>query len=390
MTGGPVGFWSYVHDDNDAVDNAILDLRKLIMGAYSILTGEDLTLFVDTEINWGEEWEQRISSSIAGTTFFIPIITPRFFKSKACRQEVIDFTTKATEANGLNELFLPILYADVPYLSKDAEDPVIRLVAKTQYVKWHKLRLLDPLSSEHRAAVHELAEEIHRISQDVAEKPDTVVSTTGEGGPTDQGGDDADDDAPGTLDLIADAESIMPVFAETIEAMGECLTEIGEIGTASKPELDRAAMNPKVGPRLAVMQKVATKLEVPAQRYLELSTEYASQVIELNKAIDAIIHLRPYSEMSPSDQAEYLSLANSIRKMRDSANEALAGVIFASDAMQEVASLSRAMRKPASKLQRGVERMGDVQALYDEWVRGFEESGVWDDDPPGAENSDTE
>ena len=47
MVEGPVGFWSYVHDHNDAVDGAILGLRRLIMGAYSILTGEDLTLFVE-------------------------------------------------------------------------------------------------------------------------------------------------------------------------------------------------------------------------------------------------------------------------------------------------------------------------------------------------------
>jgi hypothetical protein len=36
------------------------------MNAYAVLTGEDLRLFVDTEINW-EEWEKRISDSIAGT-----------------------------------------------------------------------------------------------------------------------------------------------------------------------------------------------------------------------------------------------------------------------------------------------------------------------------------
>ena len=53
MVEGPVGFWSYVRDDNDTVDGAILGLRRLIMGAYSILTGEDLTLFVATPRSTG-------------------------------------------------------------------------------------------------------------------------------------------------------------------------------------------------------------------------------------------------------------------------------------------------------------------------------------------------
>lgn len=70
--------------DNKAVDGAILELRKLIMKAYSLITGEDdLTLFVDQEyISWGEEWEKRIANSIAGTTFFIPIITARFSRAR--------------------------------------------------------------------------------------------------------------------------------------------------------------------------------------------------------------------------------------------------------------------------------------------------------------------
>lgn len=157
MTEGPVGFWSYVHDDNNAVDGAILELARLIKNAYSVHTGDDLTLFIDTEIDWGEEWETRISDSISGTTFFIPVITPRYFKSQQCRQEVIDFTTKA-EASGLKDLFLPIIYTDVPLLSPEADDPVVRLVAKTQYVRWDKLRLLDSKSSEHRTAIHALAE----------------------------------------------------------------------------------------------------------------------------------------------------------------------------------------------------------------------------------------
>jgi len=77
MVEGPVGFWSYVRADNEAADGAILELRNLIINAYALITGDDLTLFVDQEnITWGQEWQTRIADSIAGTTFFIPIITP--------------------------------------------------------------------------------------------------------------------------------------------------------------------------------------------------------------------------------------------------------------------------------------------------------------------------
>jgi hypothetical protein len=377
MAEGPVGFWSYVHADNDAVDGAILHLRQLIVKAYSIITGGDLTLFVDTEINWGEEWEKRIADSIAGTTFFIPVITPRFFKSKACRQEVIDFTTKA-ETSGLNELFLPILYVDVPFLSKDADDPVVRLVAKTQYIKWNELRLLEPTSSEHRTAAHELAVEIERISREVADKPESDVSPT-DGGESD---DEPDDNAPGTLDLIAQAEEALPAWNQTVEDMARCLDEIGEIPRKNQANLDRVAKQSKMGPRLAVIRKTATELQEPSQRFLDLATAYASQLIEVNAGIDALIHLKPYSEMEASEQAEFLDLADSVRHMRDLAAKAFESAADLSETFSEIGSLSRDMRKPSSTLQRGIERMGDVQSIFDEWVKGFEESGVWDE--PGA------
>ncbi|WP_328357999.1 toll/interleukin-1 receptor domain-containing protein [Mycobacterium sp. NBC_00419] len=378
MVEGPVGFWSYVHADNDAVDGAILELRQLIMNAYSILTGEDLTLFVDTDITWGEQWEKRISASIAGTTFFIPIITPRFFKSKACRQEVIDFTTKATEASGLKELFLPILYADVPFLSKEADDPVVRLVANTQYVPWHQLRLLDSRSSDHRTAVHKLAVEIERISRDVADKPDTVPAALG-GARFPDGGDDADSDEGGlgTLDRIAAAEEVMPLFNATIGEMAACLNEIGEIATASQPEIEEAARSQKMSTPMAVIKKVAANLDRPAQQFLDLSTKYSEQAIDLNAGIDVLIHLKSYSDMDPDEQSGYRFLANSIRAMRDAGLDAVQSATATSDSMQELASFSRDMRRPATKMKRAVERMEDVHGLYDEWVKGFEESGVW-------------
>jgi hypothetical protein len=83
--------------------------------------------------------------------------------------------------------------------------------------------------------------------------------------------------------------------------------------------------------------------------------------------------------MSPDDQAAFLNLANSVRQMRDASVEALAAAQGAGETFQEIGSLTRDMRGPSSKLQRGIERMGDVQGTYDEWVRGFEQSGVWGD-----------
>jgi hypothetical protein len=252
------------------------------------------------------------------------------------------------------------------------------LVAKTQYVEWNELRLLEPTSSEHRTAVHELAVEIERISREVADKPESDIS------PTDVSVSDdvPDDNAPGTLDLIAQAEEALPAWSQTVEDMARCLDEIGEIPRKNQANLDRAAKQSKMGPRMAVIRKTATELQEPSQRFLDLATSYASQLIEVNAGIDALIHLKPYKDMERSEQAEFLGLANTVRNMRDSADEAFKSAMQLGETFAEIGSLSRDMRKPSSTLQRGIERMGDVQSIFDEWVKGFEESGVW------AENQD--
>jgi hypothetical protein len=73
------GFWSYTHEDDMLDGGAILQLSHLIMQEYNLLSGEPLNLFVDrNDIIWGEEWRKRIDSSLTETTFFIPIITPRY------------------------------------------------------------------------------------------------------------------------------------------------------------------------------------------------------------------------------------------------------------------------------------------------------------------------
>ena len=81
-----VGFWSYTHEDDRLDGGGILRLSHLIMEEYDLLSGEPLKLFIDrNDIAWGEEWRKRVDSSLAQTTFFIPIITPRYFTRPECR-----------------------------------------------------------------------------------------------------------------------------------------------------------------------------------------------------------------------------------------------------------------------------------------------------------------
>ena len=110
MAAGAFGFWSYVQEDDNGDGGRILDLVGDLRAQYKMRTAEGLELFVDREsIRWGEEWEKLIGDAIAGTTFFIPIITPSYFRSNPCRQELLKFVREADRL-GLQQLLMPVYW----------------------------------------------------------------------------------------------------------------------------------------------------------------------------------------------------------------------------------------------------------------------------------------
>ena len=139
------GFWSYVHRDDN--DNRLTRLAHDIREEYSALTGVDFELFMDREsLQWGDIWRGRLDNALLATSFFIPIVTPRYFKSTECRNELLTFAREA-ESVGLTRLLLPIYYISVPEMDDvgiAAADPAIALIARTQYEDWRSLRRVAP------------------------------------------------------------------------------------------------------------------------------------------------------------------------------------------------------------------------------------------------------
>lgn len=165
------GFWSYTHDDNSRAQGRVLELAAAVQGEFEVTSAQDLNMFVDRDaLQWGEAWKESIESALAAAPFFIPIITPKYFASEACRNELAAFSGMA-KSRGLEKLMLPILYIKVDDLSVDSADELKSIVAKTQYVDWTSLRLkpLDHptvLEAVEAMAVRlrELQYEVHRFS----------------------------------------------------------------------------------------------------------------------------------------------------------------------------------------------------------------------------------
>ena len=166
-TAEPAAFWSYAHEDDEKARGGILELAKLISDEYSLLKGEELRLFIDTDIQWGEEWRQRIENALVATTFFIPVVTPRYFTREECLNELFQFVARASGL-GVIELVCPILYVMVDDLKEDSKDAAKAQIARMQYVDWTTLRLKGADSPEHIEAVHQLALRLGEVADQVA------------------------------------------------------------------------------------------------------------------------------------------------------------------------------------------------------------------------------
>src|ERR1035441_10525551 len=201
-----VGFWSYAREDDTLDGGNILQLSHLIMEEYNLLSGEPLNLFVDrNDIVWGQQWRERIDSSLAETTFFIPIITPRYFTRPECRRELLEFAAKA-KMLGVEELLLPILYIEMRGLSAENSDEAIALVARTQYIDWHTNRLLEPHSREYRTAVNALAQRLLDIARNVAESQFLHELSS----------EIEDDGVQGVTDIIMQVEALLPDWLDAV------------------------------------------------------------------------------------------------------------------------------------------------------------------------------
>jgi len=180
----PAAFMSYVRSDDKY--GRLTQFRERLSDEVHIQIGEEFSIFQDREdILWGQNWKERIEESLDEVTFLIPIITPSFFKSSACRDELHRFLERE-EKLGRNDLILPVYYVDSPLLNdeeKRAGDDLAQVIAARQYADWRELRFEPFTSPQVDKTLARLAVQIRDALERVqalqkTEVPESAASTT--------------------------------------------------------------------------------------------------------------------------------------------------------------------------------------------------------------------
>ncbi len=169
------GFLSYTRKDDEFFGGYITEFRKMLQNAVHVVTGEtSFQVFQDIEgIVIGEKWERRLAEIIHASSFFIPVLSPLFFNSGPCRDEVTQFL-KHERTLDRDDLILPLYFVDSPRIEKaeeKAKDPVAQEIASRQIFDWRQnagLPLHDPMA---RRAILVLAGEVAERLQTFDAKP---------------------------------------------------------------------------------------------------------------------------------------------------------------------------------------------------------------------------
>src|ERR1700676_906081 len=139
----PIAFLSYVRSDDDHDGGRITAFRKRLEGEVRMQTGRAFEIFQDrNDISWGQHWEDQINNSLSEVAFLIPIVTPSFFRSRACRSEFQTFSLKEKRL-GVNRLILPLYYVECDQFG-DGYDPgsdeIVDILRMRNWTDWRVFR----------------------------------------------------------------------------------------------------------------------------------------------------------------------------------------------------------------------------------------------------------
>jgi parallel beta-helix repeat protein len=156
----PAAFLSYVRFDDQHEGGLFSEFRTRLSAEVRVQTGEDFPIFQDrNDIAWGQNWQARIEEALNEVSLLIPIITPSFFRSQACRAEVTKFIERERQL-GREDLILPVYYVsalEMDDLERRVTDPVAQVLAFRQYADWRELRFEPFVSPVVRKAIAHLA-----------------------------------------------------------------------------------------------------------------------------------------------------------------------------------------------------------------------------------------
>lgn len=181
MKSMPLAFMSYASFDDENNNRYISKLCDLLSSEVEGQSGEPFPIFQDRKhINWGENWKNCIERHLNSVTFLIPVISPKYFKSRNCREELEQFLRQEKQL-GRTDMILPIYFIKSSLMGDEEDreaDSLAQAINSHNFVDWRDYRFTSFDDSTMRMQVATLAESVI----DALERSSAIDSGREDGG----------------------------------------------------------------------------------------------------------------------------------------------------------------------------------------------------------------
>lgn len=359
----PAGFFSYARADDEHDGGHLTQLRRLLQGELEAQSGEAFVIFQDREhILWGHNWQARIRDGIDAATVLIPIVTPRFFKSSACRAELSQFLERERQL-GRQDLVFPLYYISTPLLDDNTAmktDELAMLVSGRHYRDWRDNRFEDLNTGRMRR-------EFVGLAQDILLAVGTT-STFTSSGPLDVVDDDRwSDEKLGLVEQMAAVESALDSLPPTLDAMTDVLRRITVVTNDATEDTRRANRAPKpAAAKLHAAHKQRARLEPLVAEHDALTTDYKELVEQLDLGQGPL--LDRVAAQDGVEREQGIAYARSVLRM---SNTSLHSVNITTEyigTLEKAMDLSSTVRPIYRQMIASCKRLLETESTFERWA----------------------
>ncbi|MCB8044018.1 hypothetical protein JM654_06620 [Microbacterium oxydans] len=179
--------------------------------------------------------------------------------------------------------------------------------------------------------------------------------------------EDDDDDAPGLLDLVADAQPAMEAWTNTLSSLGPVITQFNKKFQVATERMTQANTRPDAFARkILIARELAAEVEPELSELERLSKDYASGLLRIDSTFRAVFAL---ADLSPEEEAAEAKsqLKDNLGTIVQASRGAMISLGDAADAARKNAKLSRDLRPVLRRYETAVRNMVDGSAIIEEW-----------------------
>lgn len=356
----PAAFFSYARADDEHDKGYLTSFRRALASEISAQLGDDFLIFQDRDdILWGQRWRSRIDESVDSATILIAVLTPRFFRSDACRREVERFFDREARLDR-KDLIMPLYYIAVPGWARESSDHLIAELAERNLTDWRDLRFESFDNPAVRRKIAQLAREVV-----AALERESVVSTAGV---VEEVESDFAVGESAFVELVAEAEEAMPLFGQAIVDLTSELQRAGEIATDKAAEIEQTNSAAKpMAARLSVIRQLTEELGGPAEKMELAAADYLEQLDRVDGGIHALVERVP-SLTDPDEIATAREFADVLRSLSSSADEGLAALDGFRSSLRSVSQTSSTVRPVMGRMYRAIASILPSRERFREWT----------------------